>query len=88
MRTETRYFCDFCDKSFPTMEEYKKHEATHLIDFNDKTNEEISSALKELADRAWDYHVGESVMGMPADNFVSLVSVAAKRLRLADNFKN
>ncbi len=74
------YVCEICGKEFDEEYDCIKCEESHVIDFTDRTNDEIIYHLKLLGESAWDYRVGEKVMGMHIETFKNLMEEAAKRL--------
>lgn len=82
MRSRTRefFYCEYCGKEFSDEYECTNHENSHLKDFSYSTRKEIASELINLSDSARYYRLGETVMGMPIDNFKSLMKAAAKKI--------
>lgn len=82
MRSRTRefFYCEYCGKEFSDEYECVNHENSHLKDFSYSTRKEIASELINLSESARDYRLGETVMGMPIDNFKSLMKAAAKKI--------
>lgn len=85
MNKVVTYSCEYCGKEFYSEEECEEHEKTHIIDYKDKSNEEIAELLSDLSDMAYDYHIGGQTMGMPIRNFKSLMDTAAARIRSCDD---
>lgn len=83
MNKITVYRCEYCDEEFTSEEECKEHEETHIIDYDQKSNQELADELDQLSYCAYGYHINNCVMGMPVSNFKSLMSTAAKRLQKA-----
>lgn len=81
MKKKTYYECDFCWKTFDTEEECYEHEKIHIKNYSRASNKEIAEQLIYLATAAHSYSSENSVMGMPIESFMSLLDVAADRLR-------
>ena len=83
-RTKEFFYCEYCGKEFSDEYECASHEGSHLKDFSYSTRKEIASELINLSESARDYRCGETVMGMPIDNFKSLMKAAAKKIAEGD----
>ena len=81
MKKKTYYECDFCWKTFDTEEECYEHEKIHIKNYSRASNKEIAEQLIYLTTAAYSYSSENSVMGMPIESFMSLLDVAADRLR-------
>lgn len=74
------YECKYCGKEFVGWDECEEHERTHICNYSDKDTKVIIELLRQLNENAYDYHIGDLVVGMPISNFESLMNEAAKRL--------
>lgn len=81
MNKITHYTCDFCEMEFDTEEECKEHEKSHVRDYSEVSNAEIVEELIYLRSVAYDYHIGNAVMGLPVGSFKNLMDEVARRLR-------
>ncbi len=80
MKTREYYCCEYCDKYFYSEEKCEEHEKSHIKDYSNAPDSEISKELKMLSDRGYGYRFGNSVLGIPIKNFESILDTAAKRL--------
>lgn len=76
--TVTIYTCEHCGKEFHNYEECREHEATHIESFNEADTSEIADRLNLLADNAYNYRIGNQVLGMPIESFKNLMHKAAE----------
>ena len=84
IKTET-FLCEFCGEQFDSEQACLDHqELAHNRDYSDASNEEVAKALDELAESGWGYRFGNSVLGLPYSEFVSILKTAAKKLRKGD----
>lgn len=74
------YVCEICGNEFDEEYDCIKCERSHIIDFTDRTNDEIIQYLKLVEQSADDYRVGEKVVGLHIQTFENLMYEAAKRL--------
>lgn len=81
MNKKTVFACEYCGLEFDNEADCKEHEETHIEDFSEKSNKEISDRLYRLYLFGEMYHIGNAVLGMPIDSFRSLMREAAKRVR-------
>ena len=81
MNKKTVFACEYCGLEFDNETDCKEHEETHIEDFSKKSNKEISDRLFLLYSFGGNYHIGNTVLGMPIDSFSSLMREAAQRLR-------
>lgn len=75
-----KYQCDYCDKKFDTVSEYKTHIKKHFIDFSEKDNIAVITVLRALAEKSDRFREFDIVCGMPVYSFKSLMNAAADRL--------
>ena len=81
MNKKTCYECEFCGKSFDTEAECEEHEKkSHVRDYSEVSNAEITEELNYLREFAYYYRIGKKVMGMPINSFENLMDEAARRL--------
>lgn len=80
MNKKICYECEFCGESFDTEEECEEHEESHVRDYSEVSNAEITEELNYLREFAYYYRIGNKVMGMPIDGFKNLMDEAARRL--------
>lgn len=80
MNKKICYKCEFCGESFDTEEECKEHEKSHVRDYSEVSNAEITEELNYLREFAYYYRIGNKVMGMPIDSFKNLMDEVARRL--------
>ena len=81
MNKITHHTCDFCEMEFDTEEECEEHEKSHIRDYSEVSNAEIVEELNYLGSVAYDYQIGNAVMGLPVGSFENLMDEVAKRLR-------
>lgn len=81
MKKKMTFICEYCGLVFDKEAACKKHEEIHTEDFSKKSNKEISARLFLLYSFAENYRIGNTIMGVPTDNFKNLMCEAAKRLR-------
>lgn len=79
------FICDYCGLEFDNQSDCKEHEEIHNEDFSKKSNKEISDRLFHLYSFCSEDRFGSKVMGMPIDNFSSLMREAAQRLRKVED---
>ncbi len=75
------YICEHCGKKFDDPEECRAHESSHVETFEDATPERLANALEDIAIRGESWHMGETVLGIPAQTFKNAMKEAARRLR-------
>lgn len=75
--TVTIYTCEHCGKEFHDREECREHETTHIESFDEANMVEIADRLNLLADNAYNYRIGNQVLGMPIESFKNLMRNAA-----------
>ena len=81
MNKKTCYECEFCGKSFDTEADCEDHEESHVRNYSEVSNAEIVEELNYLRSVAYDYHIGNAVMGLPVGSFKNLMDEVARRLR-------
>lgn len=80
MNKKTMFFCEYCGRKFDNEADCEEHEETHIEDFSRKSNKEISDRLFLLYSFGGNYHIGNTVLGMPINSFENLMREAARRL--------
>ena len=81
------YECKYCGKEYIDYDECTEHEKSHIRDYCDANTQEIVDVLRQLSERAYGYHIGNTIMGIPVANFESLMDEAAKRLETLSKHK-
>lgn len=81
MNKRTVFSCEYCGIEFDNEADCEEHEETHIEDFSKKSNKEISDRLFLLYSFGGNYRIGNTVLGMPIDSFLSLMREAAQRVR-------
>lgn len=79
------YTCEYCYREFNTITECEAHECTHRHSYENDKTEKIIEELRGLSRAAYEYKIGNTVMGFPISNFESLMDEAAKRLENNQN---
>lgn len=79
------YTCEYCYREFNTITECEVHECTHKHSYENDKTEKIIEELRGLSRAAYEYRIGNTVMGLPISNFESLMDEAAKRLENNQN---
>lgn len=74
------YECKYCRKEFTDYDECEEHEHTHICAYDEMDNARIAEKLRLLGESARDYHICDTVMGMPLTNYKNLMKEAADRL--------
>lgn len=74
------YVCEICGNEFDEEYDCIKCERSHVIDFTDRTNSDLRKYLNQLAEDAYDYRIGEKVMGLHIKTFKNLMYETIKRL--------
>ena len=80
MRTFETYVCEICGKEFDNAYECEQCEDSHIINFSEKSNEDLIEYLNQLKESAYGYRIGKTTMGMHTVTFIKLVTESAKRL--------
>lgn len=81
MRKVTVYTCEFCGKEFDNAYECGLCEESHVESYESSSNEELIEIIHSLGERAYDYRIGSSVMGMHINSFYNLMREVVKRLK-------
>lgn len=81
MRKNTVYTCEFCGKEFDNAYECGLCEESHVESYESSSNEELIEIIHSLGERAYDYRIGSSVMGMHINSFYNLMREVVKRLK-------
>lgn len=81
MRKVTVYTCEFCGKEFDNAYECGLCEESHVESYESSSNEELIEIIHSLGERAYDYRIGSSVMGIPVRSFENLMGEVEKRLK-------
>ena len=76
------YECKYCGKDFAIWDECEEHEKSHLRDYHQAKTKEVVETLRYLGERAYDYHVGNMICGIPVRNFSNLMEEVARRLEI------
>lgn len=81
MNKKMVFTCEYCGLEFDNEADCEEHEETHIEDYSELSNKDIAKKLDCLSLIAYNYRIGDSVMGMPITNFEHLMDEAAKRVR-------
>ena len=81
MNKKMVFACEYCGLEFDNEADCEEHEKTHIEDYSESSNEDVTKELDRLSLIAYGYRIGNSVMGMPITEFENLMDEAAKRVR-------
>ena len=81
MKKNITFICDFCGKEFDNSYDCGVCEASHIESYECYSNEELIEMIDDLWRRAYDYRIGNDVMGMHVSSFENLMIEVAERLK-------
>ncbi len=81
MRKVTVYTCEFCGKEYDSACDCQLCEESHIESYERSSNKELIEMIHFLGERAYDYRINNSVMGIPVHSFENLMGEVEKRLK-------
>lgn len=79
IKVET-YVCQYCGEEFPNIAKCEEHETTHIKRYENASVSEVIKALKNIEDSVYAHRIGNEIMGIPIQSFISLIDAAVERL--------
>lgn len=81
MKTFYRCSIPHCSQIFDTESDCKAHEKIHYSTVSKWKNYELADLLQKIANKAYNDHIDDKVIGIPIDYFEHLLTEAAVRLK-------
>lgn len=79
-RKNVTYECEICGNLFDNKQECEECEESHIVDFSERSIDELTGYLIYLKQSAHGYRMGKTTMGIHTRTFINLMDETIKKL--------